>query len=263
MSLEIITREPLDAPRPTPLLFVHGILHGAWCYDEYWLPFFAERGYVASALSLRGHGRSSGQARWAGMWDYVDDMAQAADQIERQFGARPAVIGHSMGGWAVQLYLQKHSAPAAVLLASVPVGGAAGALLKIAARFPSSMTQSLFSQSFAPLVEAPSAVRWLFFGESMGEDEVARHQARLGEESWRLLGEAVLVRPDAGRVPYVPMLVLSAEQDTLFSLDEGRATAKAYGADFEALPAAHDIMLDPNWRQGAQKVLAWLERHGL
>jgi len=263
MSLEILIREPLDAPRPTPLLFVHGILHGAWCYDEYWLPFFAEHGYVASALSLRGHGRSDGEVRWASMWDYVEDITQAAAQIEGQFGARPVLIGHSMGGWAVQLYLQQHSAAAAVLLASVPITGAAAALLKIAARFPSSMAQSLFSQSFAPLVEAPSAVRWLFFGEEMDEAEMARHQARLGEESWRLLSEALLVRPNAARVPYLPVLVLNAEQDTLFSLEEGRATAKAYGGDFKTVSAAHDIMLDPNWRQAAQQVLAWLERHGL
>jgi pimeloyl-ACP methyl ester carboxylesterase len=44
--------------RPTPLLFVHGAWHGAWCWDEYFLDFFAGRGYRALAVSLRGHGNS-------------------------------------------------------------------------------------------------------------------------------------------------------------------------------------------------------------
>jgi hypothetical protein len=32
--LEVITYKPLSSPRPTPLLFVHGAWHGAWCWIE-------------------------------------------------------------------------------------------------------------------------------------------------------------------------------------------------------------------------------------
>lgn len=57
--LEVIDKGASSESHPTPLLFVHGAAHGAWCRDEYFLDFFADRGYRALAVSLRGHGASS------------------------------------------------------------------------------------------------------------------------------------------------------------------------------------------------------------
>jgi pimeloyl-ACP methyl ester carboxylesterase len=37
MNLEIISKSPSSEPRPTPLLFVHGAWHGAWCWAEHFL----------------------------------------------------------------------------------------------------------------------------------------------------------------------------------------------------------------------------------
>ena len=44
-------------PRP-PLLFVHGSYHGAWCWRERFLPYFAAAGWDCYAVSLRGQGGS-------------------------------------------------------------------------------------------------------------------------------------------------------------------------------------------------------------
>ena len=44
MKLEVITRIPKEQKHKTPLLFVHGMWHGAWCWDEFFLPFFEEAG---------------------------------------------------------------------------------------------------------------------------------------------------------------------------------------------------------------------------
>ena len=59
----MLARLPARPPKPTPLLFVHGAFTGAWCWDEHFLPFFAEAGYAAHAVSLSGHGRSRGRDR--------------------------------------------------------------------------------------------------------------------------------------------------------------------------------------------------------
>jgi hypothetical protein len=45
----------------------------------------------------------------------------------------PAVIGHSLGGFVVQKYLESHAAPAAVLIASAPPQGAGAAMFRTAA----------------------------------------------------------------------------------------------------------------------------------
>ncbi|WP_338100704.1 alpha/beta fold hydrolase [Mycolicibacterium cosmeticum] len=40
------------------MVFIHDAWHGAWCWDEHLLDYFAEKGYRAIALVLRGYGNS-------------------------------------------------------------------------------------------------------------------------------------------------------------------------------------------------------------
>ena len=119
MNLELITRNPDGEAKATPLLFVHGKWHGAWCWDEHFLPYFAAHGYDCTALSLRGHAGSEGQdgLRWHSISDYVSDV----EQVAGQFDTPPIIIGHSMGGYITQKYLETHpEIPAAVLLTAIP-----------------------------------------------------------------------------------------------------------------------------------------------
>lgn len=111
------------SPHPTPLLFVHGGCHAAWCWDEHFLDFFADNGFRAVALSLRGHGgsRLTKNLQSCSMSDYLDDLRWAADEL----GGQPVLVGHSVGGFLVQKYLESRGVPAGVLLASTPPQGAA------------------------------------------------------------------------------------------------------------------------------------------
>jgi hypothetical protein len=51
--LEVIDRGHCTPAHPTPLLVVHGAWDAAWCWDEHFLNFFADKGYRALAASLR------------------------------------------------------------------------------------------------------------------------------------------------------------------------------------------------------------------
>ncbi len=134
MQLETISRQPPAHARPTPLLFVHGLWTGLWCWTEHFLDYFAAHGYAAHALSLRGHGNSEGRERlrWIRLSEYVDDLAQVAAQLP----SAPVVIGHSNGGAVVQKYLETHDAPAGVLMASVPPAGAIPSAIRTLLRHP-------------------------------------------------------------------------------------------------------------------------------
>jgi pimeloyl-ACP methyl ester carboxylesterase len=118
--LELIDKGSCSDTHPTPLL-VHGGWHAAWCWDEHFLDFFADNGYRALALSLRGHGGSSASKpiRTISIADYVEDVVTVAEGLPTP----PVVIGHSMGGFVVQKYLETHQAPAGVMLASIPPRG--------------------------------------------------------------------------------------------------------------------------------------------
>ena len=59
--LEIRSRLPARESARPPLLFVHGGYCDAWCWEPYFLPWFAAKGYAAHAVSLRGHGAQRGR----------------------------------------------------------------------------------------------------------------------------------------------------------------------------------------------------------
>jgi pimeloyl-ACP methyl ester carboxylesterase len=50
MQLEVIANAKNET-RPAPILFVHGAWHAAWCWENF-LPYFAQQGYAAYAISL-------------------------------------------------------------------------------------------------------------------------------------------------------------------------------------------------------------------
>jgi pimeloyl-ACP methyl ester carboxylesterase len=80
MKLEIIAKHPVKTQHLTPLLFMHGMLHGAWCWDAHFLDYFSQHGFAAHAVNLRGHGNSEGRQKlhWTRIADFVEDVANAA-----------------------------------------------------------------------------------------------------------------------------------------------------------------------------------------
>ena len=96
-TIELIDKGSSSDTHPTPLLFVHGGWHGAWCWDEHFLDFFAGAGYRAIALSVRGHGNSPATKPLSScsVADYVQDVRSVADGLPTP----PVLIGHSMGGF--------------------------------------------------------------------------------------------------------------------------------------------------------------------
>jgi pimeloyl-ACP methyl ester carboxylesterase len=262
MRLEIIRQEPKLNPRPAPILFVHGAWHGAWCWAEHFLPYFAEHGYVAQALSLRGHGASAGRERlrWTRIADYVMDVAQVASQLP----GPPVLVGHSMGGLIVQKYLESHPATAAALLAPVPVGGVFKATLRIAARHPLPFLRANLTLSLYPIIGAPDLTREAFFSASLPVERLNRYFTRMQDESYlAFLDMLVFNLPRPEKVRLRP-LVLGAANDTIFHPDEVEATAGAYSTQAEIFPdMAHDMMLEAGWQSVADRILQWLTEQGL
>ncbi len=256
--LEVISYEPQGDPYKTPILFVHGAWHGAWCWEERFLPYFAQRGYAAHAVSLRGHGGSSGPRRlsWVSAADYVADVAEAAQQLS----APPVVVGHSMGGFVVQKYLERYHAPAGVLMASSPPKPILGTTFRVARRAPLKFLQVNLQFDLYPVVSDSDLARYFFFSETMEQEAVALYHGRLQSESYRVYLDMLgLSLPHPKRVK-APMLVLGAEDDAIFSVKEVKDTAAAYNAQVQIFPdMAHDMMLEAGWQSVADAILAWLE----
>jgi pimeloyl-ACP methyl ester carboxylesterase len=265
MQLEVLTRKPEASSKPTPLLFVHGAWHGAWCWEEYFLPYFAQKGYAAYALSLRGHGGSSGaeSLRWASIHDYVADVAQVADELAAQHNkTRPVVIGHSMGGYTVQKYLEKYDAPAAVLVASIPVMGALPFFLRQTVKHPLVMLKTSLLMKPQVMMGTPELVHEALFSASMPRDQVMKFFPNIQNESFRLVFDSAflrLPRPAVVNARNIPLLVLGGADDRVFPVPEAEATARAYRTQAVIFPdTAHDMMLEANWQAVADKIIGWL-----
>jgi pimeloyl-ACP methyl ester carboxylesterase len=182
MRLEIISKHPLENRYPTPLLFIHGMMHGAWCWDVHFLDYFAQHGFAAHAVNLRGHGSSDGRdkLRWTRIADYVEDVASAS----RQLPSPPVLIGHSMGGFVIQKYLEDYDAAGAVLLSSPPPVGLLGTTLRIARRRPLVFARINLTFSLLPVIATPQLAREAFFSADFPDEELRGYWKRMQDESY-------------------------------------------------------------------------------
>jgi pimeloyl-ACP methyl ester carboxylesterase len=260
-TLEVLDKGSCTDSHPAPLLFVHGGWHAAWCWDEHFLNFFSDKGYRALAVSLRGHGNSPTPKplRSCSVADYVDDVASVADSLP----ARPVVIGHSMGGFVVQKYLESRDAPAGVLVASMPARGCLGISMRLMRRHPWLVTMALIKGQWLRCVGTPELARESFFSRA-SQSDVARFAALLGEESQRVAYDGLLLNLPRPNQVTTPLLVLGAEYDRCVAPKEVNATARAYRTHAEIFPEmGHDMMLEPGWDTVAERIDTWLGMLGL
>ncbi|HWR01436.1 MAG TPA: alpha/beta fold hydrolase [Chlorobaculum sp.] len=261
MRLEVITQKPSSVTRSAPILFVHGMWHAAWCWEEHFMPFFSQKGFETFALSLRGHGGSDGrnQLRRASLDDYVSDVVE----VVGRFGLPPIVVGHSMGGMIVQKYLESYPAAAAVLMASVPPGGIIPATMRIFLRHPLQVLKANLTLSLLPVVSTPQLVREMFFSPDIADEMVSECFVRLQDESYRVYLDMLgLNLPKLNGID-APLLVLGAENDRIITVKEVMATARRYGVEAEIFSGmAHNMILEHDWQKVADRILIWLDRQG-
>src|SRR4051812_26684405 len=175
----------------TPILLVHGLSHGAWCWEEHVGPWLRSRGREVVALDLRNHGaRHDGHGlRFIPLERYVDDVSEAAAGL----GGPPVLVGHSMGGAIVQQYLARGApAASAVLVASAPHYGIALSALRFAVRHPLRFLAINTTFSFRPMIATPEAFRE-FFTTATPDAIVERAQAQAQEESYRVFVDMLLM----------------------------------------------------------------------
>lgn len=257
MGPELTTHEPANKEHATPLLFVHGAWHTAWCWEEHFLPYFAQRGYVAHALDLRGHGKSKGQEklRWVSLANYVSDVAQVTAQFERP----PVLIGHSMGSLVVQKYLETHQAPLGVLLTPVPLNGVLRTTLKIARQHPLAFLKANMTLKLYHIVSTPRLAHEAFFSAEMPEQQVNTYFGHVQNESYRAFLDMMIFSLPRPKHVKTPMLVIGAEKDALFTRKEVEATAHAYATQAHIFPGlGHNVMLENGWEAVAEHIATCL-----
>lgn len=254
-KLEVVTHESKEAPFRGDLLFIHGAWSSSWYWESYLMPWFARRGYRCHAVSLRGHGGSSGNVRWASIKNYVADVQIVADTLDN-----PVIIGHSMGAFVAQKYAAKNPVRAIGLLASIPPSGAWHALWKVITRHPSGLLRSLASLDLYGVVSNRDTARSLLYSRTKSQTDKDHLLEHCQSESLRAFID-MLVLPIRKRLPKdTPVFVLGAERDQIITARNTRETARFHNVDATTLPlAAHMLTVDDPWELAAVALEYWLE----
>jgi pimeloyl-ACP methyl ester carboxylesterase len=256
--IEVRSHLPARPTKKPHLLFVHGGYCDAWCWQPFFLPWFAARGYGAHALSLRGHGASGGRESLfvASLDDYIADVEHVAATLP----SPPVLIGHSMGAAIIERMLATRPVRAAALLAPVPPGGLGPVAHRLMAWQPEYLVnmQRLDAPHLAGDILA--ALRPMYFSNDVAQDIVAEAMMHLTIESPRALLDMTLRLHDGRPVRDAKPLVLGVSDDRISTLRDVQSTARLYGVTpIMVTGLAHMLMLERQWERAAQPILTWLE----
>lgn len=243
-----------------PVLFVHGIFSGAWIWEEHFLDWFANHGYHAYAVSLRGHGRSSSPdpSGQYSLKDYSQDLEDAIRTVEQNHKQPPLLVGHSMGGMVVQRFLTHHIGRGAVLLCSIPPQGMMPLSVQSFWCNPFTALEMTHTYMMPDQATADQLQRYMFSGP-VDQKKLNKWLQYMVPESQRLIWDMSWNDlPNPFEVAKTPIAVVGAKQDQLVPQLTVTLTAATYGCKTHWVDSGHGVMLDHNWQDGAAAVAAAL-----
>ncbi len=258
-GLEIFSCHPARKSKKTPLLFVHGAFAGGWMWTDTFMPYFAKAGYPCYAVSLRGHGGSDGREHidWHSISDYVNDLNKSVDFI----GCMPVLIGHSMGGFVVQKYLEHHEAAGVALLCSVPPQGLVASQFHLMLQKPHLFME--INRIVAGNYTDTTTLQEALFVSEVEQEILGTWLTRMQAESHRAIWDMSMFNlPDLYRMKRPPMWIGGAEKDVLVPSFLVQSTAQTYGLTAHIFRnMGHAVTHEKDWPQVAAILCQWLDEN--
>ena len=263
--------DPAGAPRAA-VQITHGMGEHARRY-EHVAQALNEAGYVVYAQDHRGHGASVisepgdlGEGGWPALVDEIGTLS--ARVRDEQPGLPLVLLGHSMGSFALQQYLLRHSweVDAAVL-----TGTAAIDLLEHARDLDQPLDLTMFNAPFAP---ARTDYDWLTRDEAIVDAYVADPLCGFGLDprSGRQMFEGARALADPAQVanirPDLPIYIAAGELDPvngglalLLPLEDRLKQGGLTDVTLVTYPGArHEILNETNRGEIIAALISWLDR---
>jgi pimeloyl-ACP methyl ester carboxylesterase len=254
MQIETIYTKS-SSPSKGTVVLLHGVCFGAWYWESNFQPWFTEKGYDVVAVSYRNHGKSesNGSLRWRTINEYIEDIHSVVAAIKDDV----YLIGHSMGGFLVQHYLQKHPSPKikkAALLCTVPASGIAGATWQVMKVYPFSFLKALVTFSFKPVFNTYPKAKRLMFANHFPDAELQPIVARMQDESFRAYLDMMLLNLPSTKPTGVALLMIGGEDDFLVLPSALEKNAQQLNAELVLMKGAHCINMEKGWERVAGKI---------
>ncbi|MBI2264478.1 MAG: alpha/beta hydrolase [Armatimonadetes bacterium] len=251
------------------IFMIHGMWGGSWYWENYRRVFEA-KGYRSVAVTLPYHdmdprGIPDPRLGTTSLLDYAGIL----EQDVREFGVKPIVMGHSMGGLLAQILGARGLAKALVLLTPAPPAGIVALTPSVIRSFWSIQTTWGFWRK--PVRQTESEAAYSMFHLLPVKEQKETYE-RFVYESGRAaceIGYWPFDRRGASRVDEskmtCPVLVVAGAQDRITPAPVVRQVARKYRTvssykEFEN--HAHWIVAEPGWQDVAEYVGAWLRDKG-
>jgi pimeloyl-ACP methyl ester carboxylesterase len=301
ISVQVLSAVPHHTSQLPPLVFLHGSLHGPWCWQEKFFPCFVLLGYPVMAYGRRGtSGTFAGEGvKKVKLADHVEDLhGILSDQLPAILGPeygnrKPIVVSHSFGGIILMKYLETtcNKKPAdlfsgIVTLSSVPPSGHGKMTKRLVWRSRSDAWKIIRGVPMKKATTDPLLCRELFFGGKLNvladgaiddhgvtDADLARYQAHMQNDSKVSVDMSDLSKhlpskevDREGRAPFVvdlpPVLVIGAKDDFMVDTPAFLETAKYFGLEEPVMVnSPHDSMLGRNWRNIAGTIHQWIQEN--
>lgn len=233
------------------LLLIHGMCHGAFCWPESFIQPFREAGYGVHAFDLPGHekaGRYKAVNQF-GIKDYVNALKALVDSMEGPIW----LMGHSMGGFVVQKYLENHQCDGAILLTPVPYSGILPASLRYLLKHPAAIFHLLARDIYGPFVKHAADL----YHHMPEAQPMSSLQAQMRSESFKALLN-MMFNP-VQKPARSPLLVVGAAQDQVITLAEIDKTVKFHQAmSMIEDNNGHNLMLEPGNELLARRIIDYI-----
>lgn len=242
-----------------PLLFIHGA-GGTSQYWKHYLPYFADNGWEAFAINLRGHFPSDREEALAQVTveDYLDDVEKV---IRRLSIEHCALIGHSLGGLIAQKTAENiDSIKALVTMASAPPSGVA---LEVNHDLPYSGT--IIKTMWGMLNLKPVKPTFMMAEKTVLNNIAPRERKKVFDmfvaESLAVgyqVAQGFPVNPSRIKCP---KLVMGCARDLLAPAPMQKSLSVFLQADYvEYDYFAHLPMLEAGWEKSARDIAKWLKK---
>jgi len=251
----VIDVSPPEKPKfKSPLVLVHGLWSGSWCWSG-WATRFSNLGWECWAINLRGRVEDNPQRTVARLTfaQCVEDLKE----VIRAAGPSAVLLGHSLGGVMAMKAAEDENLSALILL-SPPLPGnypkSTGRVLQV---LHLKYFLLVFLRLPIRIKERDFALHWLASLPRAQHREVLRG---LVPESSYLVER--LFKPHLSSEPALvrcPVLVVGGTDDRVIPVEAVQQSARTLGAEFKEYSGhGHWMMEEEGWEAVVNDVHRWV-----
>lgn len=250
------------------IVFIHGMFQNPKSWDN-WLAYFNSKGFNCTVPAWPLHAGEPRVLRENPSSELGDlQLSDVLDSVRAGLRNRdkPIMIGHSVGGLVTQIMLNEGLISAGIAIDSV----APNAMIDLDWGFikNSAIISNPLKGDEPILMDAKTFHS--AFANTMSEDESAREFEKTAVHDSRnvlrgCMGPHGRIDTDTS---HGPLLLIGGENDQIIPSHLSEKNFKAYTdkssvTEFAVFPRGHYIVNEPGWQEVADRVLAFIQQHGV